>query len=263
MGKDAHKLIIKRDKREGSISKLYRLAAGSSLFCLSQGSEKLPETCIGASQETARLASLYSEQFYLLPAAYSMVEIQVAAAPPIKKANKQTNKTKQNTNKQNKQTKKEPVKASEVSQTLNSVGFGNRTADVFNDCLLSPFLQMQDPNQNRIGQWLDVRPKQGIADLSFQLATELSLGTYTINVVNPKVSSTFKVEEHVLQKFDVFFEGPVQIYASDKTFPLRVCGSDQGVSVTMENVFDLGVSAVGAETNELGLLRSSPEGEIL
>ncbi|OPJ69240.1 hypothetical protein AV530_012338 [Patagioenas fasciata monilis] len=58
-------------------------------------------------------------------------------------------------------------------------------------------VEVQDPNQNRIGQWLDVRPKQGIAELSFQLATELSLGTYTISVVNPKVSSTFKVEERV------------------------------------------------------------------
>ncbi|XP_042651415.1 alpha-2-macroglobulin-like protein 1 [Tyto alba] len=85
-------------------------------------------------------------------------------------------------------------------------------------------VEVQDPSQNRIGQWLDVRPKQGIADLSFQLAAELSLGTYTINVVNPKVSSTFKVEERVLQKFDVFFEGPDHIYALDKTFPLRVCG---------------------------------------
>ncbi|KAM6438804.1 alpha-2-macroglobulin-like protein 1 [Rhynochetos jubatus] len=85
-------------------------------------------------------------------------------------------------------------------------------------------VELQDPNQNRIGQWLDVRPKQGIADLSFQLATRLSLGTYTISVVNPKVSRTFKVEERVLQKFDVFFEGPAQIYASDKSFPLRVCG---------------------------------------
>ncbi|XP_071618219.1 alpha-2-macroglobulin-like protein 1 [Heliangelus exortis] len=85
-------------------------------------------------------------------------------------------------------------------------------------------VEVQDPNQNRIGQWLDVRPKQGIADLSFQLADELSLGTYTISVVNPKASTTFKVEEHVLQKFDVFFEGPAQIYASDKTFHLRVCG---------------------------------------
>ncbi|XP_009936163.2 alpha-2-macroglobulin-like protein 1 [Opisthocomus hoazin] len=85
-------------------------------------------------------------------------------------------------------------------------------------------VEIQDPNQNRIGQWLDVRPKQGIADLSFQLAAELSLGTYTISVLNPKMSSTFKVEERVLRKFDVFFEGPAQIYASDKTFPLRVCG---------------------------------------
>ncbi|XP_049677986.1 alpha-2-macroglobulin-like protein 1 [Accipiter gentilis] len=85
-------------------------------------------------------------------------------------------------------------------------------------------VEVQDPNQNRIGQWLDVRPKQGIADLSFQLAAELSLGTYTISVVNPKASSTFKVEEPVLQKFGVFFEGPAQIYASEKTFPLRVCG---------------------------------------
>ncbi|XP_035746403.1 alpha-2-macroglobulin-like protein 1 [Egretta garzetta] len=85
-------------------------------------------------------------------------------------------------------------------------------------------VEVQDPNQNRIGQWLDVSPKQGIADLSFQLAAKLSLGTYTISVINPKASSTFKVEEHGLQKFDVFFEGPAQIYASDKTFLLRVCG---------------------------------------
>ncbi|GAB0177421.1 alpha-2-macroglobulin-like protein 1 [Grus japonensis] len=56
-------------------------------------------------------------------------------------------------------------------------------------------VEVQDPNHNRIGQWLDVRPKQGIADLSFQLAAELSLGTYTISVENPKASSTFKVEE--------------------------------------------------------------------
>ncbi|XP_062470053.1 alpha-2-macroglobulin-like protein 1 [Pezoporus occidentalis] len=85
-------------------------------------------------------------------------------------------------------------------------------------------VEVQDPNHNRIGQWLDVRPKQGIADLSFQLADEVSLGTYTISVVNSKVSSTFNVEKRVLQKFDVFFEGPAQIYATDRTFPLRVCG---------------------------------------
>ncbi|XP_054019891.1 alpha-2-macroglobulin-like protein 1 [Dryobates pubescens] len=85
-------------------------------------------------------------------------------------------------------------------------------------------VEVQDPNQNRVGQWLDVRAKQGIAELSFQLAAELALGTYTIRVVNPKASSTFKVEKREVQRFYVFFEGPAQIYASDKTYPLRVCG---------------------------------------
>ncbi|CAM4440186.1 unnamed protein product [Lepidochelys olivacea] len=85
-------------------------------------------------------------------------------------------------------------------------------------------IELQDPNRNRIGQWLDVRPRQGIVDLSFQLADEPSLGTYTINVASTKASSTFSVEEYVLPKFEVFFEGPTQIYALDKTFPLHVCG---------------------------------------
>ncbi|KAM7181770.1 alpha-2-macroglobulin-like protein 1, partial [Macrochelys suwanniensis] len=85
-------------------------------------------------------------------------------------------------------------------------------------------LNSKDPNSNRIGQWLDVRPRQGIVDLSFQLADEPSLGTYTINVANTKASSTFSVEEYVLPKFEVFFEGPTQIYALDKTFLLHVCG---------------------------------------
>lgn len=89
------------------------------------------------------------------------------------------------------------MKAPEISETpLSPVGSGQRIVGVADDCLFFNSLGLQDPNQNRIGQWLDVRPKQGIADLSFQLAAEISLGTYTINVVNPKASSTFKVEEH-------------------------------------------------------------------
>lgn len=87
----------------------------------------------------------------------------------------------------------EPVKDSEISQFESS---GSWVQKDINDCLLFPFLQLQDPHQNCIDQWLDVRPKQGIADLTFQLASEVSVGTYTINIVNPEASSTFKVEEH-------------------------------------------------------------------
>jgi hypothetical protein len=55
---------------------------------------------------------------------------------------------------------------------------------------------MQDPNSNRIAQWLEVVPKQGIVDLSFQLAPEATLGTYTVTVAKDKTFGTFSVEEY-------------------------------------------------------------------
>ncbi|NWX16586.1 A2ML1 protein, partial [Aegotheles bennettii] len=81
-----------------------------------------------------------------------------------------------------------------------------------------------DPKNNQIEQWLNVVPQNGIADLSFQLSDEPLLGTYVINVTSVNAYGSFSVEEYVLPKFEVFFEAPDQIYALDKTFPLRVCG---------------------------------------
>ncbi|XP_074009222.1 alpha-2-macroglobulin-like protein 1 [Numenius arquata] len=85
-------------------------------------------------------------------------------------------------------------------------------------------LFLQDPKNNRIEQWLNVVPEDGIADLSFQLSDEPLLGTYVINVTNAQAYGSFSVEEYVLPKFEVIFEAPNQIYMLDKTFPLRVCG---------------------------------------
>ncbi|NXJ68435.1 A2ML1 protein, partial [Rostratula benghalensis] len=81
-----------------------------------------------------------------------------------------------------------------------------------------------DPKNNWIEQWLNVVPKDGIADLSFQLSEEPLLGTYVINVTNAKAYGSFTVVENVLPKFEVTFEAPNQIYMFYKTFPLRVCG---------------------------------------
>ncbi|NXN54240.1 A2ML1 protein, partial [Rynchops niger] len=81
-----------------------------------------------------------------------------------------------------------------------------------------------DPKNNRIEQWLNVVPQDGIADLSFQLSDEPLLGTYVINVTSAKAYGSFSVEEYVPPKFAVIFEAPNQIYVLDKTFPLRVCG---------------------------------------
>ncbi|KAM4034381.1 alpha-2-macroglobulin-like protein 1 [Anomaloglossus baeobatrachus] len=57
-----------------------------------------------------------------------------------------------------------------------------------------PLVELKDPNKNRIGQWLDVLPYQGIADLSFPLANELPLGDYEINIPNAYRTS-FTVSE--------------------------------------------------------------------
>lgn len=54
----------------------------------------------------------------------------------------------------------------------------------------------QDPNSNRIAQWLEVVPEQGIVQLSFQLAPEATLGTYTVAVAEGKTFGTFSVEEY-------------------------------------------------------------------
>ncbi|NWQ77756.1 A2ML1 protein, partial [Columbina picui] len=85
-------------------------------------------------------------------------------------------------------------------------------------------LSDSDPKNNQIEQWLNVVPQDGIADLSFQLSDEPLLGTYVINVTSAKAYGSFSVEDYVLPKFEVTFEAPNQIYALDKTFPLRVCG---------------------------------------
>ncbi|NXY13730.1 A2ML1 protein, partial [Atrichornis clamosus] len=85
-------------------------------------------------------------------------------------------------------------------------------------------LNDSDPKNNQIEQWQDVVPRDGIADLSFQLSDEPLLGTYVINVTSTKTYGSFSVKELVMPKFEVIFEAPNQIYALDTTFPLRVCG---------------------------------------
>ncbi|CAM5081738.1 unnamed protein product [Natator depressus] len=85
-------------------------------------------------------------------------------------------------------------------------------------------VELKDPENNRIGQWLNVKPVRGIVQLSFQLAAEPPLGTYTITVDSGKAYSTFSVEEYVLPKFKVVVTEPTRIFTSDTSFPLKVCG---------------------------------------
>ncbi|NXQ37577.1 A2ML1 protein, partial [Alaudala cheleensis] len=80
----------------------------------------------------------------------------------------------------------------------------------------------EDPSGNRIAQWREVTPRQGIVDLSLPLASEPALGTYTISVEGK--SHSFSVEEYVLPKFEVTIHLPSALWEKDEKFPVEICG---------------------------------------
>ncbi|NXB58454.1 A2ML1 protein, partial [Struthidea cinerea] len=85
-----------------------------------------------------------------------------------------------------------------------------------------PLVFLKDPSGNRIAQWREVTPRQGIVDLSLPLASEPALGTYTISVEGK--SHSFSVEEYVLPKFEVIIHLPGVLRMKDEKFPVEICG---------------------------------------
>ncbi|XP_069836263.1 alpha-2-macroglobulin-like protein 1 [Dendropsophus ebraccatus] len=87
-----------------------------------------------------------------------------------------------------------------------------------------PLVELTDPNNNRIQQWLDVSPHQGIADLSFHLADELPLGVYSITIPNV-YKAEFYVLNYVLKRFAMTLDIPEIVNAMDKSLNVKSCGS--------------------------------------
>ncbi|CAJ0946568.1 unnamed protein product [Ranitomeya imitator] len=85
-----------------------------------------------------------------------------------------------------------------------------------------PVIEVQDPEKNRIGQWLNVNLHQGIAEFSLVLSSEPTLGEYSIKLKGK--SYTFTVEEYVLPKFEVDIQFPKYVMFNSKEFPVQVCG---------------------------------------
>ncbi|XP_069836190.1 alpha-2-macroglobulin-like isoform X2 [Dendropsophus ebraccatus] len=84
-----------------------------------------------------------------------------------------------------------------------------------------PVVELQDPGKNRIGQWLNVTLNQGLAELSFALSSEPTLGEYSITLKD--ISHTFTVEEYVLPKFEVDIQVPKYVLFYSDQFALKVC----------------------------------------
>ncbi|XP_062975140.1 alpha-2-macroglobulin-like protein 1 isoform X2 [Elgaria multicarinata webbii] len=88
-----------------------------------------------------------------------------------------------------------------------------------------PFVELKDPNGNRIGQWVDVEPRHGIVDLSFPLASEAALGTYTLKMGEGWDNQReFSVEEYVIPTFEVFFKFPPLVTHLDEDIQIHVLG---------------------------------------
>ncbi|KAM6309766.1 alpha-2-macroglobulin-like protein 1 [Podargus strigoides] len=83
---------------------------------------------------------------------------------------------------------------------------------------------LEDPEHNRIAEWVDVKPRHGIVDLSFPLASEAALGMYTISVQQDMAQKFFEVAEYVLEKFGIQIKHPPFITTADEEFQLEVCG---------------------------------------
>ncbi|XP_067406891.1 ovostatin-like [Emydura macquarii macquarii] len=89
-----------------------------------------------------------------------------------------------------------------------------------------PLITLQDPQDNRIFQWLDVTSKNAIVQLSFPLIQEPILGSYTIIVektTGDKTYHWFTVEEYVLPKFELKINAPRKISFLDQELKVNVC----------------------------------------
>ncbi|XP_040902892.1 alpha-2-macroglobulin isoform X2 [Toxotes jaculatrix] len=88
-------------------------------------------------------------------------------------------------------------------------------------------VELQDPNSNRIAQWLNKPIVSGILDLSHPMIPEAVQGSYTITASTDKgeqISHSFDIKEYVLPKYEVKIHLPSVITILDKEATLKICG---------------------------------------
>ncbi|XP_039460411.1 alpha-2-macroglobulin-like [Oreochromis aureus] len=86
-------------------------------------------------------------------------------------------------------------------------------------------IELQDPNSNRIGQWLNETSNSRILQLSYSLDTEAREGPYQIIVSmgERKISHNFKVEKYVLPKYDVTLNISEEVLIGQEDIEAEVC----------------------------------------
>ncbi|CAI5669258.1 unnamed protein product [Oreochromis niloticus] len=90
---------------------------------------------------------------------------------------------------------------------------------------LCNMIEIKDPNNNRIGQWLNETSNNKILQLSYSLNSEAPEGTYQIivSVGEDKFGHRFKVEKYVLPKFDVTVNVSEEVSIGQEDVDIKLC----------------------------------------
>ncbi|XP_030600178.1 alpha-2-macroglobulin-like protein 1 [Archocentrus centrarchus] len=90
---------------------------------------------------------------------------------------------------------------------------------------LYDLIELEDPNNNRIGQWLNTNSNSKILQLSYSLSPEAREGTYkiTVTIGENKIHHTFNVEKYVLPRFDITVKVPEEVSIGQDSFEVKAC----------------------------------------
>lgn len=91
--------------------------------------------------------------------------------------------------------------------------------------MLYDTIELEDPNSNRIGQWLNETSNGKILQHSYSLNSEAKEGRYqiTVSVGNKKTFHSFKVEKYVLPRFDVTVNVTEEVNIAQEEFDAEIC----------------------------------------
>uniref|UniRef100_A0A4W6CPS2 Alpha-2-macroglobulin bait region domain-containing protein n=1 Tax=Lates calcarifer TaxID=8187 RepID=A0A4W6CPS2_LATCA len=86
-------------------------------------------------------------------------------------------------------------------------------------------IEIEDANNNRIGQWLNETSSGKILQLSYSLNSEAREGSYHVIVSfgEEKIYHSFKVEKYVLPKFDVKIDTSDEVSIEQEEIKAEVC----------------------------------------
>ncbi|XP_039465737.1 alpha-2-macroglobulin-like isoform X1 [Oreochromis aureus] len=90
---------------------------------------------------------------------------------------------------------------------------------------LCNMIELENPNRNRIGQWLNETSNNKILQLSYSLNSEAHEGTYKIivSVGEDKFVHKFKVEKYVLPKFDITVNVSEEVSIGQEDVDIKLC----------------------------------------